>query len=271
MKAFHALPLLSLCLMTDSALAQTDSILPTPVPDTLPVTTAHIVRTFPHDPTAFTEGLLFDHGVLFESTGYEGHSFIREEKLENGVVLRQTALPPDLFGEGIAAWHHELLSVTWRDGLGFRWSLPSFRRAATLHYTGEGWGMTTLDSEIVLSDGTPVLRFLNPAAFRVTHTLRVTAAGVPVSNLNELEYVNGEILANVWMTNEIARIDPHTGHVKGWIDLTPLARQVHATDRDAVPNGIAYDRAGKHLYVTGKYWPTLFEIRTPAPADTRGQ
>lgn len=270
MKAFYALPLLSLCL-TSAALAQNDPSLPTAVLDTLPVTTAHIVRTFPHDRTAFTEGLLFDHGVLFESTGYEGQSFIREEKLESGVVIRQAALPPDLFGEGIVAWKHELLSVTWRGGLGFRWSLPALRRTNTLHYTGEGWGMTTLGSEIVLSDGTPILRFLDPANFHVTHNLRVTAAGVPVSNLNELEYVNGEILANVWMTNEIARIDPHTGHVKGWIDLTPLATQVHATNRDAVPNGIAYDRAGNHLYVTGKYWPTLFEIQTPRTADTGGQ
>lgn len=231
----------------------------------LPVQTAEVIRTYPHDATAFTEGLLFHDGSLYESTGYEGQSFIRQEDLATGRTIRSVALSPDCFGEGIVIWDNQILSVTWRNQRGFRWSLPDLKPLGRLRYTGEGWAMTSDSHNIVLSDGTPVLRFLDPRDFHVVHTLRVTANGTPLRHINELEYVHGEILANIWLTDEIARIDPRSGHVLGWIDLTPLADQIGATDPDAVPNGIAYDAKTDRLFVTGKDWPLLFEIRPPTP------
>ncbi|GAJ28596.1 glutaminyl-peptide cyclotransferase [Acidomonas methanolica] len=226
----------------------------------LPVETARVLHVYPHDPSAFTEGLLIHDGRLYESTGYEGASFIREEDLRTGRVLRSVQLPPDLFGEGIVAVGDEILSVTWRNGVGFRWSLPDLRRLGRFQYPGEGWGMTYDGRRIILSDGTPVLRFLDPGDLHVVRRLTVTADGVPLRNINELEMMKGEVLANIWLTNEIARIDPATGKVIGWIDLTPLVRRVGARDVDAVLNGIAYDAANDRLYVTGKDWPLLFEI-----------
>lgn len=229
----------------------------------LPVEPAEIVRTYPHDTQAFTEGLLIRDGWLYESTGYEGRSFIRKKELATGRVVQSVQLPPDLFGEGIVDWKDELYSVTWHGGLGFRWSLDGFRQRGTWHYAGEGWAMTQDGRRIILSDGTPVLRFLDPKTLKVVRRLRVTAEGVPVERLNELEYVHGAILANIWMTNRIARIDPATGHVKGWIDVGALAAQIGSSDPDAVPNGIAYDKRTDRLYVTGKDWPLLFQIRLP--------
>lgn len=235
---------------------------PEPVP---PVEPARIVASFPHDTGAFTEGLLIDQGVLYESTGREGRSDIRRVDLKTGRVLARTVLAPRLFGEGIVAYRRQLFSVTWHGGQGFRWSLPALKRTGSFRYAGEGWAMTEDGTNLILSDGTPVLRFLDPATQKVVRTLAVTGGGRPLERINELEYVDGEILANVWMTPYIARIDPATGQVVGWIDLTPLVRQVAATDPDAVPNGIAYDRATRRLYVTGKNWPTLFQIALPTP------
>ena len=233
-------------------------------PPAPPVEPARIVASFPHDTGAFTEGLLIDRGVLYESTGREGRSDIRRVDLKTGRVLARATLAPRLFGEGIVAYRQQLFSVTWHGGQGFRWSLPALKRTGAFRYAGEGWAMTEDGTNLILSDGTPVLRFLDPVTQRVVRTLAVTGGGRPLERINELEYVEGEIFANVWMTPYIARIDPATGHVVGWIDLTPLVRQVGATDPDAVPNGIAYDRAAKRLYVTGKNWPTLFEIARPA-------
>jgi len=229
----------------------------------LPVAQVEVVKTYPHDPTAFTEGLLFRDGTLYESTGNEGQSTIRAVDLATGRVLRSVSLPPDLFGEGIVDWKDQLLSVTWHGGTGFRWSLGDFRRIGEFHYDGEGWAMTKDAHDIILSDGTPVLRFLDPVTLKVVHRLTVTAEGAPVEQLNELEYVKGEILANIWLTTRIARIDPATGNVKGWIDVGKLAAQVGAADRDAVANGIAYDKTRDRLFVTGKDWPLLFEVRVP--------
>lgn len=229
----------------------------------LPIFQAQIVRTYPHDPHAFTEGLFFRDGLFYESTGLEGQSNIRAVDPESGRVLHSTALPPGLFGEGIVAWKDQLISVTWRTGIGFRWSLSGFHPRGVFHYTGEGWGLTEDGHNIILSDGTPTLRFLDPDTLKVTRTLRVTAGGQPVERLNELEYVKDEILANVWMTNRIARIDPKTGVVKAWIDVSNLAARAATTDPDAVPNGIAYDKAQDRLFLTGKDWPLLFEVRIP--------
>jgi glutaminyl-peptide cyclotransferase len=176
--------------------------------------------------------------------------------------VQSVAIPPDLFGEGIVDWKDQIVSLTWKGGRGFRWSLDGLKRIGEWRYEGEGWALTRDDREIIMSDGTPVLRFLDPRTLKVKRRLTVTAAGQPIEKLNELEYVKGEILANVWETNSIARIDPRTGHVKGWIDVSALAARAGATF-EATPNGIAYDRETDKLYVTGKDWPLLFEIRLP--------
>lgn len=227
----------------------------------LPVWRAEVVKAYPHDPNAFTEGLFFSRGRLWESTGLEGHSAIREVRLEDGAVLHQVALPPDLFGEGIVAAGDRLVSVTWRTGRGFRWSFPGLKSLGTFSYPGEGWGMTNDGRHLVLSDGTADLRLLDPATLKEIGRIHVTADGVPVDQLNELEWVNGVVLANIWQTDRIARIDPRTGRVLGWIDLSGLPRPRLGRSSDAVANGIAWDAAGKRLFVTGKNWPSLYQIR----------
>ncbi len=230
----------------------------------LPVEKATVLRTFPHSRTAFTEGLLIRDGFLYESTGREGQSDIRKIDLNSGRTLSRVALPPSVFGEGIVDWKDQLYSVIWRGGVGTRRSLRTFRPLGTFRYSGEGWAMTHDGRHIILSDGTPVLRFLDPVTLKVVRTLTVTAEGRPVRQLNELEFVRGEIYANVWMTNLIVRIDPATGRVKGLIDLSALAARIGATDRDSIPNGIAFDKANGRLFVTGKNWPLLFQIKLPA-------
>lgn len=227
------------------------------------IETAQIVATFPHDTAAFTQGLLIYDGVLIESTGLEGRSDIRKTDLKTGRVIARAALDPKVFGEGIVAWKDELISVTWKGGIGYRWVLKSLKQKASFRYAGEGWGMTHDDKALILSDGTPVLRFLDPRSLKVIRTVSVTLNGDAIDQLNELEYVQGEILANIWMTNLIARIDPATGAVKGMIDIGPLADQVASRDPNAVANGIAYDAKSDRLFVTGKNWPTLFEIKRP--------
>ena len=188
----------------------------------VPIQSYEVVRTYPHDRQAFTEGLLYRDGRLYESSGLEGRSTIRQVRLEDGAVLRSVALPPNLFGEGIVDWGNELISLTWRSGIGFRWDRATFRRLGSFSYSGEGWALTRNSSEIVMSDGTPVLRFLDPKTMKVKRRLQVTQDGAPIANVNELEWVKGEILANLWLTDTIARIDPKTGRVTARIDLTGL-------------------------------------------------
>lgn len=239
------------------------ALLASPLPAALPVEQARLVRTYPHDITAFTEGLLIRDGWLYESTGFEGHSFIRKKNLATGRIVRSITIPPDLFGEGIVDWGDKLYSFVWHGGRGFVWTLPGMKPAGSWTYSGEGWALTQDGHHIIMSDGTPVLRFLDPKTMQVVRRLPVTAEGQPVALLNELEYVHGEILANVWETALIARIDPATGHVKGWINLAELWRRSGATGSDAVPNGIAYDKATNRLFVTGKNWPSLYQIKLP--------
>jgi glutamine cyclotransferase len=230
-----------------------------------PVYGYRVVRAYPHDPGAFTQGLIWLDGKLYESTGLVGQSTIREIDLESGRVLRRTDIPAGLFGEGLVDWGDALVSITWRDNVGFRWDRATFRRTGTFNYNHEGWGLTQDGRHIVMSDGTPTLRFLDPATMREVRRIEVRAAGVPVRDLNELEYVNGEIFANVWMTTRIARIDPATGRVTGWIELGPLVAETAGGHEDSVLNGIAYDRAGDRLFVTGKNWPRLYAIDLVAP------
>ena len=239
------------------------TVMPVAANAALPVEAAQVVRTYPHSTDAFTEGLLFRDGFLYESTGREGRSFIRKASLATGRTVKSVALPPGVFGEGIVDWKDQLFSVVWHGGVGTRWSLKSFRKLGTFRYSGEGWSMTSDGRNIILSDGTPALRFLDPATLKVVRTLNVTAEGRPLRQINELEYVRGEILANIWLTNFIARIDPATGRVKGLIDLGALSARIGATDPDAVPNGIAFDKATGRLFVTGKNWPMLFQINLP--------
>ena len=240
----------------------------------LPVAAARIVHVYPHAADAFTEGLFFRGGHLFESTGLEGLSYIREVRLEDGRVLRQLAIPPGLFGEGIVDVGNELVSLTWQGGQGFRWSLGSFKRVGQWHYPGEGWALTKMPAAggkgqlLVMSDGTASLRLLDPVTLAERRRLRVTADGEPVNNLNELEFVRGEILANVWHTDLIARINPGTGAVKGFIDLSGLPRPPLDASRDGVANGIAYDAKGDRLFVTGKNWPQLYQIQVLIPGSS---
>jgi len=225
-----------------------------------------IVATHPHDRAAFTQGLVFVDGDLYESTGQIGFSTIRRVRIADGRVLRSVGIPPTQFGEGLVNWGDELLSLTWTDQIGHRWNRRTLRRTGQWRYTGEGWGLTQNGTDIIMSDGTSELRFLDPRTMTERRRLSVTFNGEPVNRLNELEWVKGEIFANVWMTPLIVRIDPASGRVTGVIDLTGLATENRAGE-DEVLNGIAYDAARDRLYVTGKNWPRLYQIdlvRRPA-------
>ena len=253
--------LLALALALPAAAPQTPPATPVAAPALPPVEKPILVHSYPHDSTAFTEGLLIADGALYESTGREGQSVIRQVDLTSGKTLRQATVPDGLFGEGIVAWGPELRSVTWHGGRGFRWSRPGLKKLGEWKYAGEGWAMTDDGHQIILSDGTSRLRFLNPATMAVARTLDVTVNGRPLKYLNELEYIDGQIWANVWMTPYIVRIDPGSGEVKGVVDLSELVARAGVTDRDSVANGIAYDRAKHRIFVTGKNWPELYEIR----------
>ncbi len=221
-----------------------------------------IVHTYPHDARAFTQGLIYFDGHLYESTGLKGQSTLRMDDLDSGRVLEERIVPPQFFAEGLTNWGDTLVQLTWQAHTGFVYDRSTFKLLRTFHYDGEGWGLTQDGKQFILSDGTASLRFLNPQTFAVERTLAVRDHGKPVDQLNELEYVHGEIYANVWMSNRIARISPATGNVLGWIDLTGLLPVVEQSSPDAVLNGIAYDAKHDRLFVTGKLWPKLFEIRT---------
>jgi glutaminyl-peptide cyclotransferase len=230
-----------------------------------PIYGFQVVHAYPHDPRAFTEGLFYKDGFLYESTGLEGHSTIRKEALQTGKVLLERAIAPEYFGEGIVAWKGRLIELTWRSQTGFIYDLATFKPLGKFSYSGEGWALTKDASRLIMSDGTPQIRFLDPATLRETGRLTVTADGVPLRNINELEWVKGEIFANVWQTSVIARIDPKTGNVVGWIDLRRLAAMAGVQDPDAVLNGVAYDAGHDRLFVTGKLWPKLYEIKLTGP------
>lgn len=236
-----------------------------------PVYGYRIVASFPHDPTAFTQGLLYRDGRLYEGTGLEGRSSIREVRLETGEVLRRRDIPAAYFGEGIIDWRDRLYQLTWRDRIGFIYGLDDFEPEGRFEYPGEGWGFARDDRQIYMSDGSDQIRVLDPATLRETRRIAVRDQGRPVRNLNEMEFVRGEILANVWQTDQIVRIDPVTGRVTGRIDLTGLLDKAGPLTRPAdVLNGIAYDAKGDRLFVTGKLWPRLFQIElVPAAAGSR--
>jgi len=227
----------------------------------IPEYTYRIVHTYPHDPTAFTEGLFYLDGILYESTGIEEQSSIRKVKLETGEVLQKRDLP-NYFGEGIINWKDKLYELTWRTETGFIYDRATFAPKGDFHYPGEGWAMTQDGKRIMMSDGTPQIRFWNPDTLQETGRITVNEHGRPVEKVNELEWVKGEIYANIWETNRIARINPTNGNIVGWIDCTGLLPDSERVEGYTdVLNGIAYDAAGDRLFVTGKRWPKLFEIR----------
>ena len=221
-----------------------------------------IVATFPHDTTSFTQGLVFAGGELYESTGLEGESTLRRVDLTTGKTLQRINIPAQYFAEGLALVGDELLQLTWQHHLGFVYDRKTFKQKRTFRYKTEGWGIAyDGTSRLVMSDGSDTLFFLDPKTLVVTKTLRVQDAGRPIGNLNELEWIEGEIWANVWMTDRIARISPNTGEVNAWIDLAslwPVAQRPSPSEQ--VLNGIAYDAATRRIFITGKKWPRLYQI-----------
>lgn len=227
-----------------------------------------VVRSYPHDTAAFTEGLFYRDGFMFESTGLAGRSFIRKWNLETGAVEQERLIDSRYFGEGIVDWKNKLYELTWTHELGFIYDIDSFEKLGEFRYPGEGWALTRDDKRLMMSDGTSFIRFLDPDTLKETGRIEVTEDGVPVRNLNELEWVKGELLANVWQTTRIARIDVKTGKVLGWIELADLLKEAGVSgQRDDVLNGIAYDAATDRLFVTGKLWPKLFEIKMTSSAQ----
>ncbi|MDE2307674.1 MAG: glutaminyl-peptide cyclotransferase [Xanthomonadaceae bacterium] len=234
----------------------------TACPAAIPVYGYKIVHVYPHDTSAYTEGLFYKDGYLYESTGEQGRSTVRKVQLETGRVLQSHDLPARYFGEGIVDWKGRLVQLTWQSETGFVYDLASFKLLRTFSYPGEGWALTRDSRHLYMSDGSAVLRILDPDTLKATGSIMVEANGIPVTNLNELEWVKGQIYANIWLTNRIARIDPASGHVIGWIDLDGLLDVNRLPDPgNDVLNGIAYDAAHDRLFVTGKRWPKLFEIK----------
>ncbi|HEU5134938.1 MAG TPA: glutaminyl-peptide cyclotransferase [Steroidobacteraceae bacterium] len=228
----------------------------------VPKFNAEVVRSYPHDVDAFTQGLFFLNGFLYESTGLAGHSSLRKVKLETGAVIQKHDVEAQYFAEGIVNWKKEIFGLTYKSQIGFIYDLDTFKVRRQFSYVGEGWGLTQDGSHIIMSDGTEYLRFLNPRDLRQISRLKVTYEGKPLININELEWIEGEIYANVWLTNHIVRIHPKTGVVLGLIDLSSISRlSGRSNDAEDVLNGIAYDSARKRLFVTGKRWQRVFEIR----------
>lgn len=248
--------------MIKLALAVWAGVWPVLLPAAVPVYGYEIVHTYPHDRTAFTEGLFYLNGFLYESTGLERHSTIRKVRLETGEVLEKRDVPAEYFGEGIVNWKNRLVSLTWKSHVGFVYDLKTFKPERQFAYDGEGWALTQDGTQIYMSDGTPEIRVLNPETLLPTRRIHVTLEGKPVNNLNELEWINGEIYANVWQTNWVLRIDPHDGNVVGAINLSGLLGPADVVPGQTdVLNGIAYDAVRDRLFVTGKNWPKLFEIK----------
>ena len=226
-----------------------------------PEYTFRIVRQFPHDSAAFTQGLAYRGGFLYEGTGLKGRSSVRKVRLETGQIVERVDLPPEYFGEGITLFKDEIVQLTWQAQTGFIYDVTDFRLRQRFSYQGEGWGLATDGRELFMSDGTENIRILDSVTFTEKRRLRVHDGEISIPQLNELELVDGQIFANVWHSDRIARISPQTGAVVGWIDLHGLLSPGYRSDPEAVLNGIAYDPTGKRLFVTGKLWPSIFEIK----------
>ena len=234
-----------------------------------PVYGFEIVNTYPHDRAAFTQGLFYDQGELYEGTGLNGASSMRRVELETGKILQIQDLDSRYFGEGLALWDDRLIQLTWRSQVGFIYDRKTFQKLGQFTYRTEGWGLTQDGQNLIMSDGSNNLYFLDPNTFGEVKRISVQDQGKPIERLNELEYIKGEIFANVWLTDRIVRISPTTGEVLGWIDCTGLIDSKLLNSSDAVLNGIAYDAEHDRLFVTGKFWPQLFEIKlVPIPSNS---
>lgn len=231
-----------------------------PPAESVPVLNVRVVKVFPHDPKAFTQGLEYYGGFLYESTGLKGHSSLRKVAIAEGHVLQSVSLAPEYFGEGLTIFGGKIYQLTWLSKTGFIYDLPSLRKTGEFHYQSEGWGLTHDEKSLILSDGSNQLQFIDPATFRVQRRLKVQAGREAVANLNELEYIHGLIYANIWHSPRIARIDLHTGQVTAWLDLEEISAK-EQVEPEAVLNGIAYDGDGDRLFVTGKDWAHLFQIK----------
>jgi glutamine cyclotransferase len=231
-----------------------------------PVQTFKVVATFPHDPSSFTQGLVYaGDDQFYESTGLNGESSLRRVELKTGKTLQRIDVPSEYFAEGLALVGDELLQLTWQHQLAFVYDRKTFKQKRTFPYKSEGWGIAYDGiSQLVMSDGSDTLTFLDPKTFTSGKTLRVMEAGQPISNLNELEWIDGEIWANVWQTDRIARISPKTGEVNAWIDLSTLYPRLQRMPPADVLNGIAYDKATRRIFITGKKWPSLYQISVAA-------
>lgn len=276
------LPLLAVCLMGAACNEQTNqnnsvsvaknsntTAANTPK-NALPTYTYEVVNTFKHDPQAFTQGLVFHNGFLYESTGQHGKSTLRKVRLEDGDAVKKRKLNEDYFAEGLTIFNDKLYQLTWQENTCFVYDLNSFDLTGELKYIGEGWGLTNDGTNLIMSDGSHIIRFINPSNFQNVRTITVTHEGKPLYRLNELEYVKGEIWANIWHSedpqvlgkpNTIARIDPNTGKIVGWIDLNGISPEDVARNEENTLNGIAYDAASDRIFVTGKQWKKLFEIK----------
>jgi glutaminyl-peptide cyclotransferase len=232
-----------------------------PLPAPPPIILHTVEARYPHDRDAFTQGLIWRDNVLYETTGQLGKSDIRRVRLSDGKALKTVKMPPEVFGEGVTDWQNELISITWQNGVGYRWSLDTLKRTKRFTYPGEGWGLTQDGKQLYMSDGTANVRVLDPVSFNEMRRINVTFRGRPLNQLNELEWIKGALYANVWQTPFIVKIDPESGRVTGILDFAPLAKEVALKDRDAVLNGIAYDATRDVLLITGKKWPTLFAVR----------
>ena len=224
------------------------------------VYTYQIVNKYPHDRDAFTQGLVFEDGIIYEGTGLYGKSSLRKVELETGNVLQLYELPDQYFGEGITVLHNIIVQLTWKSNLGFYYDKESLNISGNFTYATEGWGITYDGDRLIMSDGTSTLHFLDPETFSITGHIEVYDNDIPVDKLNELEYINGQIYANIWQTDNIAIINPYNGQVNGWIDLSGLLQLQEHNISTEVLNGIAYDNSNNRLFVTGKLWPWLFEI-----------
>ncbi len=239
----------------------------------IPVYTYKVVNTYPHDRSAFTEGLVFEDGVLYEGTGLRGYSNLRRVKLETGEILQICELPPQFFGEGVTVYGNKIIQLTWQSHIGFVYDKYSFKLLQEFNYPDEGWGIAHDGKHLIMSDGTATLHFLDPETFEEISQIEVSANNTPVTRINELEYIQGEIYANIWQTERIARIDPLTGQVIGWIDLKGILSPEDDSETVDVLNGIAYDLKNSRLFVTGKFWPKLFEIELigQGTAESKGE
>lgn len=246
--------------------APTDTLPATSTPEAAPIYTYRVINTYPHDPEAFTQGLIFEDGVLYEGTGLYRHSTLRKVALETGNVLQRYELPAQYFGEGITLYNNRLIQLTWKSRVGFVYDRESFELLREFSYPTEGWGITHDGQRLIMSDGTPTLYFWNPETFEEIGQVEVYDSEGPVTRLNELEYIQGQVYANVWQTDRIARIDPQSGRVTAWIDLAGLLTPEERQPADVL-NGIAYDAEGDRLFVTGKLWPKLFEIKLQDSLD----